>query len=178
VSYAISGFASGGGFSDIAEQPSYQSAAVAEYFKAGVQYPPIGYFNRSGRGFPDVGAIGHNLLIYTEGGAQPVGGTSASSPIFASILALLNVASIEKTGKPIGFANPFLYKMHQDCADCFNDVTVGDNKCTEDGCASTCKGYECAKGWDPVTGLGTPNFEKMLAYVKAGNHMKRLPKRY
>jgi hypothetical protein len=121
-----------------------------------------------------------------------VGGTSASSPIFASVLALLNVASIQKTGKPIGFANPFLYKMHADCEDCFQDIigplrrkgahacsslshgllcllcrcsilliqfrfvvlhfrlcllsVVGNNRCTENGCATSCQGYECAKG--------------------------------
>jgi tripeptidyl-peptidase-1 len=60
VSYAISGFASGGGFSDIAAQPSYQSAAVAAYFNSGVKFPDTGYFNRSGRGFPDVGALVRN----------------------------------------------------------------------------------------------------------------------
>lgn len=173
VSYAISGFASGGGFSDIAAQPSYQSAAVGAYLSSGVALPGAGYFNQSGRAFPDVAAIGHNLLIIQGGAAQAVGGTSASSPIFASIVALLNTAQIEITGKPLGFLNPFLYQMFAKQPSAFHDVTVGDNKCTEQGCASTCQGYMCAPGWDPVTGLGTPNFEEMLAYVKAGKHMQK-----
>lgn len=47
----------------------------------------------------------------------------------------------------------------------FTDVTVGDNKCTESGCAASCQGFECAKGWDPVTGLGVANVQEMLSYV-------------
>jgi tripeptidyl-peptidase-1 len=175
VSYAISGFASGGGFSDIAAQPAYQTQAVNAYLQSGVALPSAGYFNASGRAFPDVAAIGHNLLIVLSGAAQPVGGTSASSPIFASIVALLNTAQIELTGKPLGFLNPFLYQMHAKNPATFHDITVGDNKCTEDGCAATCQGYECAPGWDPVSGLGTPNFANMLAYVKSGQHMTNKP---
>ena len=47
----------------------------------------------------------------------------------------------------------------------FNDVTEGSNICTEAGCARSCKGYRAAPGWDPVTGLGTPNYPTMLEYV-------------
>jgi subtilase family serine protease len=171
VSYAISSFASGGGFSDIAAMPSYQTTAVNAYLNSGVVLPGAGYFNASGRAFPDIAAVGHNVIIIDGGAAQPVGGTSASSPIVASIMALLNTAQIEITGKPLGFLNPFLYQMYAAEPTAFNDITVGDNKCTEQGCAATCEGYLCAPGWDPVTGLGTPNFAKMLAYVKSGKHM-------
>ena len=48
----------------------------------------------------------------------------------------------------------------------FTDITVGDNKCTEDGCAPSCQGFVCAKGWDPVTGLGVANVQEMLHYVQ------------
>lgn len=58
------------------------------------------------------------------GAAQPVGGTSASSPIFASIISLLNVASIDVTGKPLGFLNPFLYQMAAAEPLAFNDITA------------------------------------------------------
>ncbi len=51
--------------------------------------------------------------------------------------------------------NPLLYKMWSDDPTLFNDITVGDNICTEKGCAPTCKGFKATKGWDPVTGLGT-----------------------
>jgi len=84
---------------------------------------------------------------------------------------LLNVAQIEVTGKPFGFLNPFIYQMYAANPMTFNDITIGDNKCTEQGCSPSCEGYECTVGWDPVTGLGTPNFPNMLAYVKAGAHI-------
>ena len=62
--------------------------------------------------------------------------------------------------------------MHASTPDTFTDITKGDNKCTEAGCASTCQGYSATKGWDAVTGLGTPNYTNMLAYIQkmdAGN---------
>lgn len=46
----------------------------------------------------------------------------------------------------------------------FTDVNVGNNKCTEGSC---CKyGYGASNGWDPVTGLGTPNYLQMLDYIR------------
>jgi len=128
--------------------------------------PPASYFNTSGRAFPDIAANGHNALIIDGGAAEAVGGTSQSAPIIAAVFALLNVAQIEKTGKPFGFLNPFLYKMAHDDYSTFTDITVGDNKCTEDGCGSSCTGYLCTTGWDPVTGMGTPNFPNILKYVQ------------
>jgi len=171
VSYAISSFASGGGFSAIAPMPSYQSDAVNAYWNSGVALPPASYFNATGRGFPDIAALGHNVIIVSGGAPQAVGGTSCSSPICAGIFSLLNVAQIEVTGKPFGFLNPFIYQMYAAEPTVFTDITVGDNKCTEQGCSPSCEGFLCAKGWDPVTGLGTPNFAKMLAYVKSGKHI-------
>jgi len=164
VSYAISSFASGGGFSTISPQPSWQSAAVSAYFASGVPLPPASYYNATDRGFPDVAAVGHDCLVQ-QGGLEPVGGTSCASPIFASVIALLNGIVISKTGKPLGFLNPFLYKMAADCPTCYNDITVGDNICTEDGCSSSCQGFHATKGWDPVTGWGTPNVQNMVNYV-------------
>ena len=67
-------------------------------------------------------------------------------------------------GKPkLGFVNPVLYKM----ASTFKDITVGNNWCTEMQCCNSSFGYEAAKGWDPVTGLGTPNFGKMAEWLDA-----------
>jgi len=57
--------------------------------------------------------------------------------------------------------------MAADQPSAFTDIVTGDNKCTEDGCASTCKGYECTTGWDPVTGLGTPVASEMIKYLEA-----------
>jgi len=165
VSYAISSFASGGGFSNLTTTPEYQKEAVSGYLASGIALPPASYFNASGRGSPDVSAIGHNTLIY-QSGVQAVGGTSASTPIWAGIISLLNGAAIKKDGKPLGFLNPLLYKIAAEQPSAFHDITVGDNKCTEYGCASTCQGFLATKGWDPVTGLGSPNFPALLKYVQ------------
>lgn len=112
--------------------------------------------------------MGNNFLIYmqSEGGWSLAGGTSASAPTFAGVVAYLNDISYNKTGKPLGFLNPLLYKMQAAEPDTFTDVVKGDNKCTEGGCFKTCKVYLAAAGWDPVTGLGTPNVDKMMAYLE------------
>jgi len=168
VSAQQAGFTSGGGFSTYTAMPAYQKPAVTAYLKSGTPLPPASYFKSQNRAFPDVSAMGNNFLIYMNsfGGWSTVGGTSAASPTFAGVSAYLNDFSYQKTGKPLGFLNPLLYQMHAEEPGAFTDVTSGDNKCTEGGCSPGCKGYEAAKGWDPVTGLGTPVAEKMLAYVE------------
>lgn len=60
----------------------------------------------------------------------------------------------------MGFINPWLYQN----SDVFNDVTEGANNIgrTNDYGPQEKYGYSAAEGWDPVTGLGTPNYPKML----------------
>jgi len=168
VSVDGAGFTSGGGFSTYTPMPSYQKTVVDGYLKSGVKLPPQSYYNNTHRAYPDIAAMGNNFLIYMQqfGGWTGVGGTSASTPTVAGIAAYLNDLSYSKKGKPLGFLNPLLYQMHAEVPEAFTDVTVGDNKCTEDGCFPTCQGYMATKGWDPVTGLGTPVADKMLAYVQ------------
>jgi tripeptidyl-peptidase-1 len=165
VSYAQANFASGGGFSDIAPLPVHQRTAVTNYFKSGVKLPPASYYNPDGRGFPDVAAFGSAVLILSEGQIEAVGGTSASSPIVAGIVSLLNDYVNTKTGKPLGHIAPLLYKMAEEHPSAFTDITVGDNICTEGGCDPNCKGFLATKGWDPVSGLGTPVYTEMLKYI-------------
>ena len=167
VSLAISGFTSGGGFSNVsgANRPRYQAAAVRAYLNSGVMLPNASAFNEHGRGEPDVSAVGHNGFIAYAGQIGLVGGTSMSSPIFAGVVSLLNTIAVKKTGQTLGFLNPLLYKMAAAEPDTFHDITEGDNICPEYGCRPSCQGYYAAKGWDPVTGLGTPDAGKMEAYV-------------
>ena len=70
---------------------------------------------------------------------------------------MANAIRLGKGGKPLGFLNPFLYKH----ADAFNDVTHGVN----DEGSSRHGGFAAVPGWDPATGLGTPNFAKLAAVV-------------
>jgi len=167
VSYSQAGFASGGGFSNVAPLQTWQQAAVWRFLNASNgQRTPRSYFNPNGRAFPDIAAMGSNILIWLAGTYTPVGGTSCSSPIVAGIFALLNDYVIMKTNRPLGPVNPLIYQMSREHPAAFFDVTVGDNTCTEDGC-SGCNGYYCGPGWDPVTGLGTPVYTEMLAYIKS-----------
>jgi len=167
VSYNQANFASGGGFSNVASTPDYQATAVKAYLQSGVQLPPSSYYNATGRGFPDIAAFGSNVLISSSGSIEQVGGTSCASPIFAGIITLLNQFVIARTQKPLGFLNPLLYKMAASTPSTFHDITVGDNICTESGCSSSCQGFKATKGWDPVTGLGSPNYAAMKSYISA-----------
>lgn len=146
---------SGGGFSNVFPIPSYQKSAVQNWF---ADYPPpygADRFNNSQvtRGFPDVSANGANYVIAIDGTWGLVYGTSASSPTFGSVLTLINEARLNVGKSTIGFVNPTFY-AHPEV---LNDVVQGGNQ----GCGTA--GFSSAPGWDPVTGLGTPNFPKMLA---------------
>lgn len=92
------------------------------------------------------------LVIAVDGEFALVYGTSASSPVFGSILTLINEARINAGKSSVGFVNPTLY-AHPSV---LNDITQGGNQ----GCGTP--GFEATIGWDPVTGLGTPNYPKML----------------
>ena len=101
-----------------------------------------GRFNASGRGYPDVAAQGTTFAIVANGQFLAVDGTSASSPTFASIVALLNDKRLSAGLPPLGFLNPLLYSGNASSA--FNDVTSGSNP----GCGTD--GFPAASGWDPV----------------------------
>jgi len=168
VSLGFSGFTSGGGFSNVtgATRPDYQNAVVTAYLNSGVALPPPSFFNANGRAAPDIAAVGHNGLIVSGGGLEPVGGTSMSSPIVAGITSLINQISLAKTGSSLGFLNPLLYSMVAADPTTVTDITIGDNICPEAGCGSgNCKGFIATKGWDPVTGLGTPVYDRIEAYI-------------
>ncbi|MCJ1306671.1 hypothetical protein MMC25_000314 [Agyrium rufum] len=150
---AVSSFGSGGGFSNYFALPSYQASAVKAFMASYAPNYGPNVYNDTGmaRGFPDVSAIGLNVVTVFNGSTYGVGGTSASSPIFAGIVTLLNEARITAGKGPIGFLNPTLYAN----PGAFNDITIGSNP----GCGTG--GFNATPGWDPVTGLGTPNFTKL-----------------
>ncbi|MGI4978476.1 MAG: S53 family peptidase [Janthinobacterium lividum] len=95
---------------------------------------------KTGRGVPDVAGdadpqTGYNVSV--DGQPAVIGGTSAVAPLWAGLVALSNQAA----GHNAGFANPALYAHPA----AMTDITHGNNA-----------GYSCTKGWDPVTGLGSP----------------------
>lgn len=161
-------FSSGGGFSNVAARPAWQESVVAAYLKNASAIPPAGDFNATGRGAPDVSALGHNYFIYLGGQISSVDGTSAATPVFSGIIANINAYRL-KAGKPVlGFVNPLLYAVHAKDKLAFNDVVQGDNSCTEDACPCPANtGFAAAPGWDAATGLGTPNYGRILAAIDA-----------
>lgn len=144
--------------------PDYQQAAIASYFAD--HEPPYPYYydgkyqnatngglyNRNGRGSPDVAANGDKIAIFVQGELTLGSGTSASAPIFASLLTRILEERLAVGKGPLGFVNPALY-AHPEV---LNDITNGSNP----GCGTG--GFDAVEGWDPVTGLGTPNYPKML----------------
>ncbi|KAF8699672.1 Subtilisin-like protein, partial [Rhizoctonia solani] len=142
-----------GGFSDYFARPSYQTSAVSTFLGSiGTTYS--GLYNTTGRGFPDVAAQGRSFQIIQKGSTTSVAGTSASAPAFAGVIALLNDYRLSQGKSPLGFLNPWLYSS---AASALNDITSGSNP----GCGTN--GFTARAGWDPVTGLGTPDFVKLQA---------------
>ena len=159
---AVSRFGSGAGFSNYFGAPSYQTKTVNAYIKS-LNGLYNGLYNKSGRAYPDVAAQGNHDAIVWDSRIITVGGTSASSPTFAAVIALVNDALLAKNKKPLGFLNPWIYGGAYKA---LTDITSGSSI----GCNTT--GFPAQAGWDAVTGWGTPNFRelKALALAKAGVH--------
>jgi len=158
-------FASGGGFAWNMERlpnATYQDASVKNYFAAASRLPPSGAYHASGVGSPDVSALGQGYLVIQHGRVIPCGGTSAATPMFAGLVSRLNEERLAKGMAPMGFLNPWIYSNQ----DAFTDITVGWDSKNGKGDKLA---FPCAKGWDPVTGVGTPNYGRMVeAALKAG----------
>ncbi|KAI2602559.1 tripeptidyl-peptidase [Hypoxylon sp. NC1633] len=155
---------SSGGFSSLHPQPAWQADAVNAYLDSiGSTYSA--YFNASNRGFPDVAAQGYRFLVVDKGRTALLSGTSASSPVFAGVVALLNAARKSQGEAPLGFLNPWLYNNSA----AFFDITSGyGSGCSGNSAFRNGARWNATAGWDPVTGLGTPDFGKLLAAAAPG----------
>ncbi|TRX91274.1 hypothetical protein FHL15_007879 [Xylaria flabelliformis] len=155
---------SSGGFSSLHPRPSWQSSVVSKYLTSiGKTYSP--YFNASNRGFPDVATQGSSFAVVDKGRNALLSGTSASAPTFAGVVALLNAARKSQGLAPLGFLNPFLYAN----AAAFTDITTGyGSGCSGNSAFRNGARWNATAGWDPVTGLGTPIFDKLLAAAAPG----------
>lgn len=153
----------GGGFSSVFGRPSYQNATVNAWLANDKTHAGVTkYFNASGRAYPDVAAQATNFVIVADGEAEQVDGTSCATPTFAGVVQLLNSDRLLNGKAPLGFLNPFLYGAG---AAALTDITSGKNT----GCSGQISGagFSAVSGWDPATGLGTPNFTKLLALTKS-----------
>jgi tripeptidyl-peptidase-1 len=155
---------SSGGFSELWPRPAYQDKAVAGYLeKLGDRWK--GLYNAEGRGFPDVAAQGQAFQVIDKGKLQSESGTSASAPVFASVVALLNNAR-KAAGMPsLGFLNPWIYEQGYKG---LNDIVAGGSTgCGVQSNYSTpvvpFASWNATEGWDAVTGHGTPDFKQLLS---------------
>jgi subtilase family serine protease len=107
------------------------------------------YFQRSRHRFVSRAAQPGVLVMNPDGTVGGIGGTSATAPMWAGLIARLN----QLLGTPLGFLNPILYKNL--ASGVLRDVSEGDNGA-----------YRAGVGWDACTGLGSPNGTRILAALK------------
>ena len=124
-----------------------------------------------GHGFrqvPDVAANADpqtGFRIVFNGEDTEIGGTSAATPMWAGLVALINQDLVSKKLHEVGFANPAIYWMGAHAtslpAPPFHDVTAGNNL-----------GFNAAPGWDFTTGWGSPDGDALdaawVTYIKGG----------
>ena len=140
----------GGGISDHFGKPMWQTWA-------GV---PGGVNNgRVGRGIPDVAgnadpASGYQLIVGGQS-VGPVGGTSATAPLYAGLVARLNA----DLGEPVGYLNPNLYMLQQGYA--FRDINDGASNAV-----GGAPGYASGPGWDACTGWGSIDGTALLTSLR------------
>ena len=165
---------SGGGFTPAKyftrdNSSTWQIEAVEHYLNSGVKLPPKIKWDRNGRGIPDISAVGVNFQVVVENRTSGVSGTSASTPLVAGLISMINAQRAKMKKSPLGFLNPFIYKAAEadscqggrPCA--FRDIVKGHNN--GGGLDGLFAGFYAAPGWDPVTGVGTPNYEVLKKYA-------------
>ncbi|XP_007561222.1 tripeptidyl-peptidase 1 [Poecilia formosa] len=161
VTYEVTDYISGGGFSNVFKMPEYQVSAVEGYLKSvKATLPPQSYFNTSGRAYPDMAALSDNYWVVSNRVPIPwVSGTSASTPVVGGMLSLINGQRLSRGLPALGFLNPRLYKLK---GPGLFDVTEGCHLgCLDEKVQG--QGFCAAPSWDPVTGWGTPNYPALLA---------------
>jgi tripeptidyl-peptidase-1 len=111
----------GGGFSSYTPSPDWQTDAVTRFLKFAKYLPPASYFNASGRAYPDISAIGSNVFMIDMAEAIVTeAGTSASAPLMAAIISLLNDARMQAGKSSLGFVNRWFYQLLETAPDAFN----------------------------------------------------------
>ncbi len=147
--------ASGGGFSNYMTRPNYQKEAIEEMSKNKL---PNKY--KTKRGIPDIAAYadvapnGIAYWIHFDGKDWLTGGTSASTPLLAALIARIN----QGLKKNIGFLNPWLYQMNSKG---LKPIPIGNNQMPNGP-----ESWKAEDGWDPCTGLGVPNGKKMFKWFE------------
>ena len=126
---------SGGGSSEIFAKPTYQTGLGASPLRRDV--PDVALNADPNSGYD----------IFLVGKAVTTGGTSASAPLWAAFIALVNQQrALNGLTTTLGFANPPLYAIgnSQAYTSNFHDITTGDNLY-----------FPAETGYDDATGFGS-----------------------
>jgi tripeptidyl-peptidase-1 len=161
-----SSITSGGGFSNVEPVPSWQQSFVDNYFNnvVGTTNQPVSGYSITGRGYPDVSLLGNHYLVVINHSFYIMDGSSASTPVFAGMVALVNAARRQIGLPSLGWLNPLLYANAN--SGVFNDIVTGNNKCGASFSVTRCtcsEGFTATTGWDPASGLGSINFQNFLS---------------
>lgn len=137
---------SGGGVSKFFTEPDFQRSMPQS-----VQAHLAGH-----RGLPDIAADANpytGMAFYFNRQWQQTGGTSASTPFWAALVAIAD----QMAGHPLGYINPGIYKVAQSKPNDFRDIMQGNNYLSGNS-----QGFAATPGWDAVTGWGTPQAAQLL----------------
>ncbi len=173
------GVTSSGGFAGPAypaslySMPAWQKKFAERYLSennattfAGFPSKDTPGFNPTGRAFPDIAMYAAWFPVLDEQGAMsPSSGTSLAAPMAAAMFTLANQQLLADGYEVIGYANPMIYWMGENCTEAFQDITVGNNKAGEDG-GNCLYGFPAAPGWDPATGFGSIKFDPFVTCAK------------
>ncbi|KAH0625306.1 hypothetical protein JD844_033815 [Phrynosoma platyrhinos] len=149
-------------------------AAVKRFLSTATHLPPSGYYNNTGRAYPDLAALSDNYWVVSNRIPLPwrslvwnnwdmgVSCVQASTPVVAGVFALINDRRLQRGLPPLGFLNPVLYRLQdQGHGTALYDVTSGCHLSCLDATVEG-QGFCAMPSWDPVTGWGTPNFPELL----------------
>ena len=160
---------SGGGFSHVFAKPTWQNSLPAGSTAIGTM-----------RGVPDVAfqaSSATGALVYlslppdgtssnvNNTGWYDIGGTSLSCPQWAGLVAIAD----QINGGGLGLINPALYRIGANptrYAHDFFDIATGNTNQAD----PSIPGYPATTGWDPVTGLGTPNAANLVPDLVLAAH--------
>jgi len=120
-------------------------------------------YNASNRGYPDVSALGENVFIRIWGSWMSQGGTSAATPMWAGVITMANSARLSHGKSSLGPVNQLMYHIADAHPAALTDMTEGNNRPFQTKYQDL--GFYATKGWDPVSGLGTPVVPELVNYV-------------
>ncbi len=144
--------ATGGAPSDLFPAPTFQKGPALAFRTI----PDVSYnAAQNGGVLVYVSALGGSTV-----GFYVMGGTGASAPQWAGIVAMTNqMRELMGNSQPLGYINPAIYMLAQgaSAANDFHDITVGNNQLR-----GTHTGFPATRGYDLATGWGTPNVANLV----------------